>query len=124
MAVRWRLLRTCVQSATGQRVLLCAILRSHAAATDGTAGIRESQHWSQPARSVQKFPGKSRLAKPCITFVSQEAIPEIQDDSGKFFILRGEPAGTRTQDPRLKRALLYQLSYELTVDSTYLYSIS
>ena len=26
----------------------------------------------------------------------------------------GEPAGTRTQDPRLKRALLYQLSYELT----------
>ena len=26
----------------------------------------------------------------------------------------GELAGTRTQDPRLKRALLYQLSYELT----------
>jgi hypothetical protein len=25
----------------------------------------------------------------------------------------GELAGTRTQDPRLKRALLYQLSYEL-----------
>ena len=25
----------------------------------------------------------------------------------------GEPAGTRTQDPRLKRALLYQLSYGL-----------
>ena len=29
----------------------------------------------------------------------------------------GEPAGTRTQDPRLKRALLYQLSYELTPES-------
>ena len=26
----------------------------------------------------------------------------------------GEPAGTRTQDPRLKRALLYQLSYGLS----------
>ena len=26
----------------------------------------------------------------------------------------GELAGNRTQDPRLKRALLYQLSYELT----------
>ena len=31
----------------------------------------------------------------------------------KYFILSGEPAGIRTQDPRLKRALLYLLSYEL-----------
>ena len=30
-----------------------------------------------------------------------------------LFILNGELAGDRTQDPRLKRALLYQLSYEL-----------
>ncbi len=29
-------------------------------------------------------------------------------------VLNGEPAGTRTQDPRLKRAMLYQLSYRLT----------
>ena len=29
-------------------------------------------------------------------------------------IVNGEPAGTRTQDPRLKRAMLYQLSYRLT----------
>ena len=28
----------------------------------------------------------------------------------------GEPAGTRTQDPRLKRAMLYQLSYRLTCE--------
>ncbi len=28
--------------------------------------------------------------------------------------MSGELAGTRTQDPRLKRALLYQLSYELS----------
>jgi hypothetical protein len=31
----------------------------------------------------------------------------------KSFIMSGELAGIRTQDPRLKRALLYQLSYEL-----------
>ncbi len=33
----------------------------------------------------------------------------------KLFVLRGELAGIRTQDPRLKRALLYQLSYELAI---------
>ena len=31
-----------------------------------------------------------------------------------IYAKHGEPAGTRTQDPRLKRALLYQLSYGLT----------
>jgi len=30
------------------------------------------------------------------------------------YLKNGEPAGTRTQDPRLKRAMLYQLSYRLT----------
>ena len=34
-------------------------------------------------------------------------------DMGKPFNLNGELAGARTQDPRLKRALLYLLSYEL-----------
>jgi hypothetical protein len=33
--------------------------------------------------------------------------------------LCGELAGIRTQDPRLKRALLYLLSYELTGKSRY-----
>ena len=33
----------------------------------------------------------------------------------KLIDLSGEPAGARTQDPRLKRAMLYQLSYRLTV---------
>ncbi len=28
----------------------------------------------------------------------------------------GEPAGTRTQGPRLKRAMLYRLSYRLTIE--------
>ncbi len=30
-------------------------------------------------------------------------------------VTRGEPAGTRTQGPRLKRAMLYRLSYRLTI---------
>ena len=30
------------------------------------------------------------------------------------FVKYGEPAGTRTQGPRLKRAMLYLLSYRLT----------
>ena len=29
-------------------------------------------------------------------------------------LIYGEPAGTRTQDPRLKRAMLYRLSYRLS----------
>jgi hypothetical protein len=32
----------------------------------------------------------------------------------KLLIGNGEPAGIRTQDPRLKRAMLYRLSYRLT----------
>ena len=34
-------------------------------------------------------------------------------DRGESSGCDGELAGIRTQDPRLKRALLYQLSYEL-----------
>ena len=34
--------------------------------------------------------------------------------SRKSLILDGESAGIRTQDPRLKRAMLYQLSYRLS----------
>ena len=39
---------------------------------------------------------------------------DVRGGKGEKPIRRnGEPAGTRTQDPRLKRALLYQLSYGL-----------
>ena len=31
----------------------------------------------------------------------------------RILSMYGEPAGGRTQDPRLKRAMLYQLSYRL-----------
>ena len=33
---------------------------------------------------------------------------------GAISLKTGEPAGIRTQDPRLKRAMLYRLSYRLT----------
>ena len=33
---------------------------------------------------------------------------------GAITLKTGEPAGIRTQDPRLKRAMLYRLSYRLT----------
>ena len=36
------------------------------------------------------------------------------NNSLKLWIISGEPAGTRTQGPRLKRAMLYRLSYRLT----------
>ncbi len=32
----------------------------------------------------------------------------------RYSLKSGEPAGTRTQGPRLKRAMLYRLSYRLT----------
>jgi hypothetical protein len=48
-----------------------------------------------------------------ITSVSQRPSRNVHSDQSKSFIMSGELAGTRTQDPRLKRALLYQLSYEL-----------
>jgi hypothetical protein len=41
---------------------------------------------------------------------------DVHSCQDKPFILNGELAGIRTQDPRLKRALLYQLSYELVQD--------
>jgi hypothetical protein len=33
--------------------------------------------------------------------------------AGKFLIFHGEPGGTRTRDPLLKRQMLYRLSYRL-----------
>ncbi len=53
-----------------------------------------------------------------------EALTDVHSMTNTSFVLSGELAGARTQDPRLKRALLYQLSYELTSISTYLDSIN
>ncbi len=36
-----------------------------------------------------------------------------REETAKLLKDNGEPAGTRTQDPRLKRAMLYRLSYRL-----------
>ena len=41
------------------------------------------------------------------------AFLDVHSYLSKSFIMSGELAGIRTQDPRLKRALLYLLSYEL-----------
>jgi hypothetical protein len=54
------------------------------------------------------------MKKPLYHFRITAAFLQVDAVAGKFFILNGELAGIRTQDPRLKRALLYQLSYELT----------
>ena len=44
---------------------------------------------------------------------STELSVEVIYSTGKL-LKTGEPAGARTRDPRLKRAMLYQLSYRLT----------
>ncbi len=80
----------------------------------------ESECDSKRARTIQcntpnqhfestAFPQRKRLYHFRIT----AAIYCFLDRSNKLFILCGELAGARTQDQRLKRALLYQLSYEL-----------
>ena len=56
-------------------------------------------------------------------FRTTAALLELQSCSGTFLVLSGELGGDRTHDPRLKRALLYQLSYELSPTTSYLYSI-
>ena len=57
------------------------------------------------------FPCRMQLYHFCIT----AAFRGFNSPTYKWFILYGELAGNRTQDPRLKRALLYQLSYELII---------
>ncbi len=58
------------------------------------------------------------LSKPVYHFRITAAFNSFMARSNKLFSLCGEPAGTRTQDPRLKRALLYQLSYGLSPAAT------
>ena len=52
------------------------------------------------------------------------AILDVHACSDKFLALNGEPGGNRTHDRRLKRALLYQLSYELSPTTSYLESLT
>ena len=51
-------------------------------------------------------------ASACNRCAPLQAFDEVRRKKWKDFY--GEPAGPRTQDPRLKRAMLYQLSYRLT----------
>ncbi len=57
----------------------------------------------------------ARLGFGARVVTGSQALKKLYGGSPKLFVLRGELAGTRTQDPRLKRALLYQLSYELEI---------
>ena len=45
---------------------------------------------------------------------SLAASGQAWEGASRNLLIYGEPAGGRTQDPRLKRAMLYQLSYRLT----------
>jgi hypothetical protein len=56
-----------------------------------------------------EFPRRMRVYHFRIT----AAFLDVHSYYIKSLIMSGELAGARTQDPRLKRALLYQLSYEL-----------
>ena len=49
------------------------------------------------------------IRSTCIT----AAFLSLKSPFDKLFIFDGEPGADRTHDPRLKRALLYQLSYGL-----------
>jgi hypothetical protein len=66
------------------------------------------QHLNPHFKSTA-FPRGMRLYRFHITAASYG----LQNGLRKLFVLNGELGGSRTHDPRLKRALLYQLSYEL-----------
>jgi len=57
---------------------------------------------------------KSRRQLGGVLFSCPECLKLVSRSRRKSFRIFGERAGTRTQDPRLKRALLYQLSYAPT----------
>ena len=61
----------------------------------------------------RRLPSIAAPDKPAglrLTVVEAELVMEFGQGNCS---LRGELGGNRTHDPRLKRALLYQLSYEL-----------
>jgi hypothetical protein len=62
---------------------------------------RKERHGSERGRGSGKSDLRMRRVQPVLSVMGKSMV-------------RGELAGIRTQDPRLKRALLYQLSYELT----------
>ena len=73
-------------------------------------------------RAVRCKTAKNRLKSPWLLEglrCGSNSWALVRPGSAKVFVLNGELAGTRTQDPRLKRAMLYQLSYELSPFQTY-----
>jgi hypothetical protein len=68
----------------------------HFSQAPSTSGGTVDRGWSKK--------GNSRRVKPLYHFRITEAFVEADAVAGKLFILNGELAGIRTQDPRLKRA--------------------
>ena len=81
---------------------------------------------SEKRRRVQRIAidvvAQARMAAPGfrVGFPKRAGLVRVHEESPWEKLLKGrrgreggELAGIRTQDPRLKRALLYQLSYEL-----------
>jgi hypothetical protein len=80
------------------------LAQEHEHAKDGAPGLfAESRSEMQPQIGRLRRAQSSRPAPLKMTSCMGNLRPEGN----------GELAGARTQDPRLKRALLYQLSYEL-----------
>jgi hypothetical protein len=81
----------------------------------GGSAVYSSKIWNGGLRSLWQ----ASLVNALYHFRITAAFLEVVTVAGKLFILNGELAGARTQDPRLKRAMLYQLSYELSPFPTY-----
>ena len=66
---------------------------------------RKAAHQTGAQRKRVRFGKEEQQNERALTFIkkSEQALYRL--------LRRGDPAGTRTPDLRLKRALLYQLSY-------------
>jgi hypothetical protein len=96
----------------------CALL-CNSGRWDGLNRRRAAQRPQRVVRKLRSYCDKPKLVTFLYHFRITEPFPDVRDGLDKFFVLNGELAGARTQDPRLKRAMLYQLSYELSPFPTY-----
>ena len=86
---------------------------AHIWRTETHLGAFSQDLWKKPQESSRGQAPRYALYHFCITAL-------FRSKFGLLLVLYfyGELAGIRTQDPRLKRALLYQLSYELVQRKT------
>lgn len=96
-------------SVKGQRIFMQNLRLEEAKALSGK-DLRRSRHHLEMPRCSFRSAGGSANEKADRRCCPVQGRWEEESNC----LVSGEPAGIRTQDPRLKRALLYQLSYELT----------